>query len=86
MKLVNDSQAESGVAKAEAKLRLAKLKLGVTIYDMLKADPGVACRVHPDGKMSDELDTLENQLKYVDSCLATYHKTIYKKTADLTVR
>ena len=78
--------SESSVAKSEAELRLAKLKLGVTVYDMLKDAPGVACKVHPDGEMSDELDTLQNQLKYVDSCIATYHKTIDKKNADLTVR
>jgi hypothetical protein len=86
IRLVNDSSAESGVAKDEAKLRLTKLKLGVTIYDMLKADPGVACKVSPDGELSDELDTLQNQLKNVDSCIATYHRTIDKKNADLTVR
>jgi hypothetical protein len=91
IKLVNDPSAESGVAQAEARVRLAKLKLGLTIYDILKDkgykdDPSVACKVHPDGEMSDELDRLEDQLKIVDSCLATYHKTIDKKNADLTVR
>jgi hypothetical protein len=86
MKLVSDASAGSSVAKSEAELRLAKLKLGVTVYDILKDVPGVACKVHPDGEMSDELDTLEKQLKYVDSCIATYHKTIDKKNADLTVR
>ena len=57
----------------------------MTIYDTLRADPSVACKVHPDGEMSHEADTLEYQLKYVDSCLAAYHKTIDKKNVDLTV-
>ena len=34
----------------------------------------------------DESESLGTQLKYVDSCLAAYHKTIDKKNADLTVR
>jgi hypothetical protein len=90
IKLVNDPSAESGVDQAHAKLRLAKLDLALLKYNIIKdadkSDPSVACDVHPDGEMSDELDQLRNQLKYVDSCLATYHKTIDKRSADLTVR
>jgi|SRR5579871_1435215 len=90
MKLVKDQSADSGVVQAQAKVRLARLDLALTKYNIIKdadkSDPGVACDVHPDGEMSDELDTLRNQLKYVDLCLATYRKTIDKRNADLTVR
>jgi hypothetical protein len=82
----NINKDSADVARDEAKLRLLKLQLGLTIYQALPDTPGRPCQVHPDGTMSDELDTLEKQLKYVDSCIATYRKTIDKKNADLTVR
>jgi hypothetical protein len=34
----------------------------------------------------EQSEMLEPQLEFVDSCIATYHQTIEKKNADLTVR
>ena len=83
---LDTNRDSSDVARAETKLRLLKLQLALTIYQALPDTPGRPCQVRPDGTMSDELDGLEKRLKYVDSCIATYHKTIDKKNADLTVR
>src|ERR1035438_5757276 len=50
-KLVNDKSADLSVAQAEAKGRLAKLKIGMILYDSAKdatkGDPAIACDIHP---------------------------------------
>ncbi len=90
IKIVNDPTADS-LVKSQANLRLSKLNMGLLKYKLMSESGGdhpeaVACVAQPDGEFSDEIDSLRDQLKFVDSCSATYRKTIDKKNADLTVR